>query len=668
MKIMGIIGKKDFLDRVLRLIILSGNMHIINALSRVNSDDFFLPSTEKNMEALEEEPYLKLYSQKRDFSEDEKIVKLFYQVFNLEPQLRKDFLTEDYDYNDFMRQFFNIYRDLSSTVDEIEEKLQEIEQKREYIKNLKYLSKFNLDIHYFINMKYLVFKIMRITRENYDKLKRNYQNIPAIILKVVVEGKNVILISITPETLEETLEKIFSSLNYTLLPIPKEVQGTAQEVIEQYSRSIEEEQRRIEFLKRSIEEYKIKYKDELKKMFSRLEIEKVIEGLKSEIGIGNKLFFMFGFVPLSNIYNLKDELEKQFKDELLILIDDVNTTSSGITPPTKLKNLGIFKPFESLIKMYGIPAYREKDPTPFFGLTYMILFGLMFGDVGQGIVLLLGGIILEFVYKKRDFGGLLSRLGFSSIIFGFLFGSFFGSEKIIPALIMRPMENINNWLILTVIFGILLISSSYVFNIINAKNEKALGEALFDKNGFIGLIFYLLLLYIIFQVIIRKGSLSPILIIIWLALLLAMLFKELLITKLFRFKKSSQKLSINEYIEKGFGIIEMLLSILSNTISFIRVGAFTLNHVGLYIAFLTLSRMMNTLWGNWAILILGNIVILTLEALIVFIQALRLEYYELFTKFYRGNGLEYVPVRINNMFQKEDKKTLEYKRERLFVI
>jgi len=668
MKIMGIIGKKDFLDRVLRLIILSGNMHIINALSRVNSDDFFLPPTEKNMEALEEEPYLKLYSQKRDFSEDEKIVKLFYQVFNLEPQLRKDFLTENYDYNDFMRQFFNIYRDLSSTVNEIEEKLQEIEQKREYIKNLKYLSKFNLDIHYFINMKYLVFKIMRITRENYDKLKRNYQNIPAIILKVVVEGKNVILISITPETLEETLEKIFSSLNYTLLPLPKEVQGTAQEVIEQYSRSIEEEQRRIEFLKRSIEEYKIKYKDELKKMFSRLEIEKVIEGLKSEIGIGNKLFFMFGFVPLSNIYNLKDELEKQFKDELLILIDDVNTTSSGITPPTKLKNLGIFKPFESLIKMYGIPAYREKDPTLFFGLTYMILFGLMFGDVGQGIVLLLGGIILEFVYKKRDFGGLLSRLGFSSIIFGFLFGSFFGSEKIIPALIMRPMENINNWLILTVIFGILLISSSYIFNIINAKNEKALGEALFDKNGFIGLIFYLLLLYIIFQGIIRKGSLSPILIIIWLALLLAMLFKELLITKLFRFKKSSQKLSINEYIEKGFGIIEMLLSILSNTISFIRVGAFTLNHVGLYIAFLTLSRMMNTLWGNWAILILGNIVILTLEALIVFIQALRLEYYELFTKFYRGNGLEYVPVRINNMFQKEDKKTLEYKRERLFVI
>jgi len=109
----------------------------------------------------------------------------------------------------------------------------------------------------------------------------------------------------------------------------------------------------------------------------------------------------------------------------------------------------------------------------------------------------------------------------------------------------------------------------------------------------------------------------------------------------------SREFSINHYIEEGFGIIETILSMLSNTISFLRVGAFALNHVGLYIAFLTLARMMSTSWGNWTVLILGNIIILTLEALIVFIQALRLEYYELFTKYYRGDGIEYTPVKMN---------------------
>lgn len=128
-----------------------------------------------------------------------------------------------------------------------------------------------------------------------------------------------------------------------------------------------------------------------------------------------------------------------------------------------------------------------------------------------------------------------------------------------------------------------------------------------------------------------------------------MLFRVPLSSKLIYSNKLSGVLSINDYIEEGFGIIETLISMLSNTISFLRVGAFALNHVGLYIAFLTLAQMIRNSGGRWAILILilGNIIILTLEALIVFIQALRLEYYELFTKYYRGDGKDYNPVRMN---------------------
>ena len=661
MKIMGVIGKRYLLNRVLRLLTLHGSMHMINALVRVNSTDFFLPPTEKNIEALEEEPFLKPYSAKRDFVEDEKVVKLLLDLFDIKPQLRMAYLKEDYDYNDFIKQLSEIYAKVRVTSDEIEEKQRLIDKKKEYINNLKYLSIFNLGISHFIDMKYLVFRLIRITRENYDKLKRNYENIPAVILKVAVEGKYVIVVSITPVTLEETLEKIFSSLNYSILPIPKEFNGTVSEVTEQLSKSIEEDQKLIKSLKKSIEDYRERFKDELKKGYSRLEMEKKIEELKSEIAIGDKLFFIFGFVPESNVSEIQNELEKQFGNKLIILIDNVGKPGSGITPPTKLKNIKLFSPFETLVKMYGIPAYQEKDPTIFFGITYMILFGAMFGDVGQGLILLFGGLILELIWKITNLGGILSRIGLSSTVFGFLYGSVFGSEEILPALVIRPMANINSMLIAAVIFGITLLLSSYIYNIINSSREKNLEEGLFGRNGLTGLAFYLILLYTIYQVFVIHRNILPVFIFIMVGLLLLMLFKKPLSYRLIHSDKLYRTLSANEYIEEGFGIIETLLSMLSNTISFLRVGAFALNHVGLYIAFATLAKMMRTSWGNVTILILGNIIILTLEGLIVFIQALRLEYYEMFTKYYRGDGIEYVPAKIKGISSVDDKKSLDHK-------
>ena len=662
MKIMGVIGKNNLLNRVLRLVTLNGSMHMINALVRVNSTDFFLPPSEKNIEALEEEPFLRPYSSKRDFTKDEEVVKLLLNLFSIKPQLRMEFLGQDYDYDDFMKQFSGIHTKVRSTANEIEKKVRLIDKKREYVNNLKYLSRLSIDISRFIDMKYLVFRLIRISRANYDKLKKNYENIPAVVLKVAVEGKYVIVASITPVSLEETLEKIFSSLNYTLLAIPREFKGTASEVMGELTKSIGEDQKVIESLKKSLEDYRLKYFKELEKGYSRLEMEKKIEELKSEIAIGDKLFFMFGFVPVSAVSKLKSELESQFGYQVIILVDDVNKSGSGITPPTKLINIKLFRPFEMLVKMYGTPAYREKDPTVFFGLAYMFLFGAMFGDVGQGLILLFSGLVLELVWKSTGLGGILSRIGLSSTIFGFIYGSVFGSEEILSPLIIRPMENINIMLVAAVVFGIVLILISYIYNIINSRIEKNMEEGLFGRNGAAGLVFYLILLYTIFRVFVTHSNIMPILVYIMVGLLLLMLFKEPLSNKLAHSDKLYRESPANYYVEEGFGVIETLLSMLSNTISFLRVGAFALNHAGLYIAFATLAGMMSTSWGNLAVLILGNIVIIALEGLIVFIQALRLEYYELFTKYYRGDGIEYIPVQIKSVSSVGRKISLNHKR------
>ena len=646
MKIVGVIGKKNLLSRVLRLVVLNGSLHTINALVRVNSSDFFLPPSEKNIEVLEELPFLKPCSSKKDFTKDEEVVKSLLSLFNIRPQVREEYLDQDYNYDDFMKQLSEIYDRVRFTADEIEEKMHSINKKKEYINNLKYLSRFDFDIEQLTCIKHLAFRLIKISRENYDKLKKNYENIPAVVLKLAVESKYVIVVSITPVILEEILEKIFRSLNYTLLPLPVEFRGTAANVIEELDSAIDKEEKVIESLKKSLEDYKVKYIIELKKGYSRLEIEKKIEELKSDMANGDKLFFMFGFVPVSNVAKLKSELEAQFGGDVIVLEDDVDKGGSNLHPPTKLSNMKLFKPFETLVKMYGTPAYYEKDPTIFFGLTYMLLFGAMFGDVGQGFILLFAGLILELVLKKGSLGGVLSRIGLSSTVFGFIYGSVFGSEKIIPPLIIRPMANINYILITGVVFGIALILGAYIYNIINSGIEKNVERGLFSRNGAAGLIFYLILLYTIFRVVVTHSSISPAFIYIMIGLLLLMVFKQPLANKLIHADKLYQKSPANYYIEEGFGVIETLLSIISNTLSFIRVGAFALNHVGLYIAFATMARMMTNSWGSLAILVLGNIIIIALEGLIVFIQVLRLEYYELFTKYFRGDGIEYVPAKM----------------------
>ena len=109
-------------------------------------------------------------------------------------------------------------------------------------------------------------------------------------------------------------------------------------------------------------------------------------------------------------------------------------------PPTKLKNPKLFKPFEMYVQMYGLPSHDEMDPTVFVGLTYSFIFGAMFGDVGQGLLLLIGGGLLYW-FKRIPLAGIVATAGIFSTIFGFMFGSIFGFEDIIDAVWLRPIEH-----------------------------------------------------------------------------------------------------------------------------------------------------------------------------------------------------------------------------------
>ncbi len=645
MKVISIVGRLSDLDTVAKMVVLDGNVHMLNALSELNSNYFELEASEENIQAMQELSDLRPYSEKRDFGKDEEILKSFHRIFDIKTAVYDKFLCEDYSYEKISESLIEEYDSVSKTSEEIERKLAVIEKKQMHIQNMEYLQNTGIDVGTLTSMHFVEFKLIMLAKENYKKLKLNFENIPAVVLEVATVLNNVILVAFTPKPLVEEGDRIFESLNYQRLELPEGYTGIAEDIVKQLYREIEQENNDIEALKASTENFKKKYMEEAQRAYSLLQLEKKLELVKSEVAMGLNMFFLFGFIPIGKLQGFSRALKDRFREDIIIITEDVEKRRGGHAPPTKLKNNRLFKPFEAMVNMYGIPCYSELDPTPFFAVSYMLLFGAMFGDIGQGFVIFLGGLLVKHKLKRISLGGILARLGISSMFFGLLYGSIFGNEHIIHGLWVKPMENINLMLIGAIAFGVLLINIGYIYGIINTFRRRDMEECLFGKEGLAGFVFFWVLLLTVVSKVTGMFYFPTIIsAVLLISMLVLMVFKQPLANILKGHRVLYEESPTDYYIESGFGIIETLLSIFSNILSFIRVGAFALNHVGLYIAFATMAQMMNSTVGGIAVLVLGNIVIIGLEGLIVFIQSLRLEYYELFSKYYSGYGVLYKPA------------------------
>jgi V/A-type H+-transporting ATPase subunit I len=298
--------------------------------------------------------------------------------------------------------------------------------------------------------------------------------------------------------------------------------------------------------------------------------------------------------------------------------------------------------------MYGVPSHDEIDPTPFLSITYMFLFGFMFGDVGQGAAIAIIGFILG--KKGLELGKIMTRVGISSMFFGVMYGSYFGFEELLPYVWMRPFDNINQMLIMAVAIGVLLLLIGYIYSIINKLNIGDYKEGVFGKNGIVGLSLYITLIIFALQIIAPQVLFfyipETVLIILAVLMLVMILIREPLTNYIRKKFPLYHEPPADYYVENSFELVETLLGMLSNTVSFVRIGAFTLTHAGLFLAFETLAHMINIDVISIGVLIFANVLLIVLEGLIVGIQVLRLEFYELFSKYYRGEGEDFHPLKL----------------------
>lgn len=537
-----------------------------------------------------------------------------------------------------------------ATITHISDSLkEELAYKLQLKKQIEPIQNLEVEVQNFFDFEYMKFRFGSMPKDSFDKLSGYVEELDVIVYEISREGDEVYIIYLTPRSKRWNIDSLFASMYFKRIRISNDIHGFPKDALAQLNEEIEDLSSRVEELDRESRAYVQKNIKRLDELFTFVVQLNSVFDVRNLAVRSNDAFYLNGWIPDSRLTEFRAQVDQIKNVTLLVEAEEAVPLSE---PPTKLKNPKFFKPFEGLIKMYGIPSYDEFDPTIFIAITYLLFFGMMFGDVGQGLTISLIGWLL---YKKsgNQLGMMAVWLGVSSTIFGFVYGSVFGNEEIIEETFgyhpINPMDIMMEILVITVIFGIFLIIAAMLINMKNIYAKENYGKLLTDRNGIAGLVFYLAVLAAILATV-YNVKVSPILVILFIIAPLIVIFMGHPLANYINHKKEIFPEDKGGFIiESVFELIETLLAFLSNTISFLRVGAFALNHVGFFLAFHMLSDIVGessgTL-GSVLVMIFGNVLIIVLEGLIVGIQGMRLTYYELFSRFFEGNGKEFRPFKI----------------------
>ena len=520
----------------------------------------------------------------------------------------------------------------------------------------------NFDVSSILKFKYIHYRFGRIEKQYLQKFEKYiYDNLDTLFIKCGEDDLYVYGVYFVPEHQAHKVHAVYSSMHFERIFIPDEYQGTASEAFAKLDARHREIHQALDANKEASRKFLVdnsvrivSAKAALDACSSSFDIRRLAACTP---GDNNTFYILCGWMTEKDALAFQKDIQN---DEKIFCLMEDQKAPANKKPPTKLKNPKLFKPFEMYIKMYGLPAYNEIDPTWFVAITYSFIFGAMFGDVGQGLVLFLGGLVL-YRTKHMDLAGIISCAGVFSVFFGFMYGSFFGFEDILKAVWLKPMSKmmdvplvgkLNAVFVVAIGFGMFIILICMIFNIINSVRRKDTEKTWFDSNAVAGLVFYgSIVLTIGLFISGKKLPATAVLVIMFGVPLILMFLKEPLTNLVEKKSEIFPEQKGMFFVQSFFELFEVLLSYLSNTLSFLRIGAFAVSHAAMMEVVLMLAGATNGGSPNWVVVVLGNIFVCAMEGLIVGIQVLRLEYYEIFSRFYSGNGREFQP------FMKAIKKT-----------
>ena len=546
-------------------------------------------------------------------------------------------------------------------------RVRESKEEAESFKNLK-VPFSELD-----HLSFLSLKIGKIDPAVFDELSISVGN-RAIIVPLGDDKSKIMAAS--SKKARFSLDTELKKFGFVPFEIPSDFQGVPDEVLQGLETRLSECQKSVDYIEEERKNMAKAHEELLRSLLASFAISSQIVDVQNNLESTSLVYRITGWIPSENCHSMMKDMDKLTEGRIAIRVYNPFEVPSVINGteqvPVRLKHGKLVGAFERMIFSYGSPVYGSIDPTPFVALFFTLLFGIMFGDAGQGFIFLLMGILMAHKVIKvggwNKFAPIFMAIGCSSMIMGLLTGEFFGNEEVLapvaravtglfgephsPILHLMPDGSAHSIKTMFMFFGVtvgvgfVINSVGLVLNIINNLIMHKVPKALFGKNGLSGAVFFWYVVVMVIRIVACGHSIDLADgIIIGITLFLTM-FSEPVHRLLEHEKPVLENGLFAAVIEAIVELLETLISYLSNSISFVRVGAFGLAHAVLGFIILTLSEMAGPAYLG--VMLVGNAIVVVLEGMIVAIQVIRLQYYEFFSKFFNETGREFKPFSFEN--------------------
>ncbi|HEY9151734.1 MAG TPA: V-type ATPase 116kDa subunit family protein [Anaerolineales bacterium] len=554
--------------------------------------------------------------------------------------------------------------------DQLSGEKKRLEQLESILRQLEPVAEVDLDVSALRNSRYVHSTLGLIPAANVDRLQTSLARVPHVFLNLRSDADKAVVLLVGSQTNSDVLERAARSAYLNPLIVPEEYKGTPANIIQSLHQSIDEAQHSIADAKESLSKLAETHRQQLRDLSWQVHTSRVLSDAIVRYGQLKHTYVVTGWVPVDDLDGLTTRLRAASKE---ILIESLPTARYGenLNVPVALSTNKFLRPFQMLVNTYARPLYGELDPTLLMAITFPLLYGAMFGDLGQGLILLVLGLLIHnkiFAKGMQSLGLLIAYCGASAAVFGYLYGSIFGFEGQsidtylhfhFEPLWISPIENILSILSLAIDVGIVLLLFAFLLGIFNNIRSKDWAHLIFGHTGLVALAFYISFLALLggflgntaiaprVAVAISKLPLpfTAIALVFGILVMFSGFFRNLVEGHRPLVEGKGVGGFLMFFVQSFMDVFETVISMLSNTLSFVRVGAFAVAHGGLSLAIFSLAGTEPNV-KFWIVILIGNIIIVGLEGLIVGIQTMRLHYYELFGKFFTGGGMRFEPLKV----------------------
>jgi len=599
------------------------------------------------------------------------------------------------------KDFGDLERTITSLIDKNERLSEELSTAKELLVALKTLDDFGVDPDFVGEHEFISVYAGKLPIGNLDELESTLDTITGgnhlVVSKQITEGETeggkvpfAFALIAALKTDKEEVERVLTRLDFESQVFPEHIPDSINDAIQDTAAEIQRLESDINENESEIEEIRATRFKDLLVMQELVQIEESKAKAKVLFGKSEHVRVIEGWAPKQEVERIIEGINEETGG--FSVVEVIEPKREDVRVPSLLNNPRIIKPFESVIKMYGHPLYKDIDPTLITAIMFPVLFGLMFPDMGHGLFILLLGLALMFAFKglgkeMQGMGIIIVLCGFCSLVAGALFGEFFGFSEYashlvagsvegahIPSILVfeplwfEPIPNVKFMFVVTMLIGVMHMGLGLLLNTLNELSSRNILKGI---GGFVkiwcllGALYFLLVLFGYSFIDLKAGM------VIFILLPILSLFVLKIISELRHDEaggggeasnvEKKEKRGIMDYLIILIdGVIDALLEnffrYLANTVSYGRILALALCHAALIEVFILLTFMclqINPTIGPViaaVVFLLGTAVVIVLEAIMAGIHTIRLHFYEWFTKFYEGGGVEFSPFKFRRTY------------------